>query len=438
MAESSVSEPGSAAQSGAGACPHINLFDPATQEDWYPAYDELRSDAPVYRIPGSDTFVLTRYDDVVWVSKRTDLFANGPAPKAALMRDEEAIRIYREKGRFRRAPLSTDPPVHRNYRSLVDGFFTPRGAAKQSDMITKVVNELIDSILVDIDACGGSAEIEFVERFALPLPVIVITTMLGFPLEDMEQLKVWSEAWVMPFAGNLSPEQQRYVAEQGVQFQHYIEAIIGEKRRQPDDSVISSLAHATFTEVDGTTRPLTDEEIIFTTDHLYIGGNETTTFALTSGLWLLLQTPGLLDRLRADLSLVPQFVEEILRIESPTQGLFRHTLDDVELHGVKIPAGSTVHLRFGAANRDAAMFSDPAALDLDRRNSARHVAFGQGEHHCPGAGLSRLEQVIAFTALISRIDGWILLPRNDYRHKPGLVLRALEELHVGISTLPLT
>ncbi len=403
----------------------VDLYDEHTQQDWYPTYATLRDEAPLYRIPNTNTYVLTRYDDIVFVSRHTELFANGPAPDAALLSDPEAIRIYRERGHRGRAPLSTDPPQHRRYRDMIDGFFSQRGADQQRELIERVVNELIDAFI-------GDDEIEFVSRFADPLPVAIITTMLGFPLADIPQLTIWSAAWVMPFAGRLTAEQQRYVAEQGVEFQQYILRVIAEKRTNPDDSIISHLTQATFEGVDGP-RPLTDEEILFTTDHLYIGGNETTTFALTSGLWLLLSTPDVEERLRADRSKLPRFVDEVLRLESPTQGLYRHCLVDVEMHGVVIPAGSTVHLRFAAANRDEAIFADPTVLNLDRINSARHFAFGQGEHHCPGAGLSRLEQVIAFDVLLNRIGGWSLAEgRNSFHHKPGFVLRALDELHVSI------
>jgi len=403
----------------------VDLMNPATQEDWYPAYDLLREAAPVFRMPGTDTYVLTRYEDVAWVSRRTDLFANGPSRSASLMWDAEAIRIYREEGHVRRAPLGSDPPVHRRYRALVDPFFTPAGAERRRGLVTQVVHDLIDGWI-------DRGEIELVRDFAMPLPVTVITTMLGLPLDDVPQLKEWSEAWVMPFAGGLTPEEQRYVARKGVEFQAYLREAIAGKRRSPDGSVLSHLAHATFDDPAGS-RPLTDAEIVDITDHLYIGGNETTTFALTSGVWLLLTNPAVEARVRADRSLVPQLVEEVLRLESPTQGLYRHALVDTEIAGVPIPKGSTVHLRFGAANRDPRQFPDPAVLDLDRPNAARHVAFGQGEHHCPGAGLSRLEQVIAIEALLDRLDEWWLVEgRNDFRHKPGLVLRALEELHVGL------
>ena len=405
----------------------VDLFAPATQGDWYPTYDLLREEAPVYRIPGTDTYVLTRYEDVAWVSRRTDLFLNGPAPSAALVKDEEAMRIYRERGRVRRTILGTDPPVHRRYRDLVDPFFNPRGAERRRGLIAGAVDELVDAW---IDRDG----IDFVTDFALPLPVRIITEMLGFDVADIPQLKAWSAAWVMPFAGGLTPEQQRFVAEQGTEFQAHIVATIEAKRRAPDDSVISHLAHAMFEAPEGP-RPLTEEEIVFITDHLYIGGNETTTFALTWGLRWLLDRPDLWERLRGDRTKVASFVEEVLRLDSPTQGLYRHTTADVELRGVTIPAGSTVHIRFGAANRDPRMFPDPASLDVDRTNSARHVAFGQGEHHCPGAGLSRLEQVIAWNRLLDRVERWELAPGASPTTMPGFVLWALESLPVRFSAV---
>jgi cytochrome P450 len=131
--------------------------------------------------------------------------------------------------------------------------------------------------------------------------------------------------------------------------------------------------------------------------------------------------------------MIEKFIEECLRLESPTQGMARHTTEDVEVNGALIPKGSTVHLRFAAGNRDPRFFPDADTLDLSRPNSHRNLAFGQGEHHCVGASLSRFEQRIAFRLLLERIEDWWLIPeKNDYRHRPGLVLRAIDELHIGI------
>ena len=199
------------------------------------------------------------------------------------------------------------------YRSLVDRFFTPAGAARRSQRSTALVDALSD-LFVDED------EIEFVMDFALPLPVTVITAMLGFPLADIARLKRWSEAWVMPVARGLTHDQEIYVAEQGVEFQRYIYDRLEERRRSPadPDDVLIHLVNVDATFPDGVTRRLSDAEIISMLDHLYAGGNETTTLALTSGLALLLTNPEVEARLRAEPARIPQFVEEVLRLESTT------------------------------------------------------------------------------------------------------------------------
>jgi cytochrome P450 len=404
----------------------IDLFSPEVQEDWYPTYDLLRSQAPVWRLPGTNTFFLTRFDDVSYVLRRTDLFLRGPGkstPVGNRPTRSASASVYEERGWPPIAPLAVNPPEHRRYRELVDPFFSAQGSERHRDLITSIAHELID----EVAACGQA---EYVADFALPLPVRVITVLLGFRQEDIPQLKAWSEAWVLPFRGPLTEEEEVWVAEQRVDFQHHIHRTIQEKRSSPDDSVISFLANqARF----AGERPLTDGEIIGMVDHLYIGGNETTTFAMTSGLWLMLATPGVKEAVQQEPALIRNLVEEVLRLESPTQGLPRTAATDTEIRGVAIPAGATVHLRYAAANRDDEMFTDPEQLKLDRANSFRHVAFSLGETHCPGAGLSRLEQSIAFRVVLDRLPDVHLLPGNDFTHQPNFTLRAIKELHIGFS-----
>jgi cytochrome P450 len=397
----------------------IDLFDPKVQENWYPTYRLLRDEFPVHRLPGSNTYIVTRYEDVLHVLRHQEIFPTG----GRTVRSYEAQRVYSEKGWERFTPLSTNPPDHRRYRILVDHFFDPQGATQWQPYIERTIHDLIDSF---IDASGENATTEIVNSFALPLPIKVITHILGFPDEDIPRLEAWSHAWVLPFSGPLSVDQEVWVAERVVEFQHYIDDVIEAKRVHPSDDVISHLCSAMF---DG--RPLSNHEIISIVDHLFIGGNETTTFAITSALWLLLREPDLYERVNAERSLVPQFVEEVLRLESPTQGLYRSVAVDTHIGDTPIPAGSIVHIRYAAANRDDRVFPDPDQLDLGRRNSRRHMAFSLGEHHCPGSGLSRLEQNLALEALLDRLPNLRLVPgSNDFRHQPGFVLRALEALHV--------
>ena len=398
----------------------VNLFDPEVEQHWYPTYDQLRAECPVYKMPESGIYFLTKFGDVQYALRHPELFPNGRGTNS-LLKTEQA-RSYWDKHGFRKqTPLGTNPPEHRAYRELIDHFFDARGTQTVRPMIEDTVERLLDT-------WRGRTDIDFVRDFAEPLPVEIITRMLGFPVSDIPQLRVWSSAWVMPFRMNLTPDEEMYVAEQGVAFQRYIHEIANERRVSPTDDVISHLAHARL----GDERLLEDWEIINIVDHLYIGGNETTTFALTSGIWLMLSRPTVEARLRADQTLVTEFVEEVLRLESPTQGLFRTAARDIELSGVEIPAGATVHLRYGAANRDPAMFECPAEVDLDRANKRRHVAFATGEHQCPGADLSRVEQVVALTAILRRFSALKLSDRNDYRWQSGFVLHALKELHLEV------
>lgn len=397
----------------------IDLFDPETQENWYPTYRLLRDHAPVYRVPGTNMFVVTRYDDVLHVLRHQDIFPTG----GAIARSPQAQRVYSDKGWQRITPLSTNPPDHRRYRELVDGHFDSSGAQRWRPFIESTITDLISGFAGPPDTPGST---EIIESFALPLPVRVITRILGFPETDIPRLKAWSSAWVLPFSGPLSPEREVWVAENVVEFQHYIASWISRKRADPTDDVLSALVAAT---VDG--RPLSDHELITIVDHLYIGGNETTTFALASGLWIMLREPGLYQRLRHDRRLVDPFIEEVLRLESPTQGLYRSVTCDTEISGTPIPAGSVVHIRYAAANRDERMFVEPDRVDLSRSNGRRHMAFSLGEHHCPGSGLSRLEQNLALNALLDRFDDLRLAPSNDFRHEPGFVLRALQRLEIS-------
>jgi cytochrome P450 len=395
---------------------HVDLFDPATQEDWYPTYRYLRDEQPVYRIPGTQEFVISRYDDIMHVLRHQKTFPTG----ASKRRSPAAQQVYDRGGWERMTPLGTNPPIHRHYRNLVDHFLGGPGL----DQWQPFVEATIDRLFTTFDHDGA---VEWISQFSSILPGTVITHMLGLPQSDFEQLRTWSSAWVLPFIRTLEPDEDIWVAEQVVDFYEYLAAAIAEKRANPDDRVISSLVRAEF----AGERPLTDQEIITIIDHLFIGGNETTTFAMASGLWIMLREPGLYDRLRHDRTLIPNFVEEALRIESPTQGLWRVVSEDTEIAGCPIPAGASVHLRYASANRDERVFECPHQVDLERPNVGRHMAFSLGEHHCPGAGLTRLEQVLTIEAALDRLPNLRFAPgKNDFTHIPMFAMRSLSELHL--------
>ena len=405
----------------------INFMDPLVQENWFEAYEVLHAQAPVYFMPECQMYVVTKYEDLREILHDPETFLNDydDGSSEALIHHPEAQALYREKGWPRLMPLSSNLPEHRAYRGMIDGFFTAGAAKAREPLIRRVIDELIDSWI-------DQGEIEFIASFAEPLPMMIIAEALGFPRIDLPRLKRWSAAWVKPFSRGLSVEEEVEAVGTHIEFQQYIHDTIVRKRAEPQDDVISHLANGEFADpLTGEPRKLSDAEIIGISDHLLTGGNETTTFALSSGLWLMFRQPELQQQLRDDRSKIRIFVEEALRVESPTQGLVRFAARDIEFQGVKIPKGAAVQVRYGAANRDADRFPDPGTVRLDRRAAASHFAFGAGEHVCPGAALSRFEQNLAWNILFDRIENIRAVPeKDDYRHLPGFWLRALEKIHM--------
>lgn len=406
----------------------IDFMDPVVQEDWFSAYDLIREASPAYYMEQIGMYVLTRYDDIEYVLRRPVEFTAGPDVEDTepLIKFEEARRLYDEKGWRRYTPLGENLPKHAHYRALVDPALTASAVKEKEPFIRQTINRLIDSWI-------DEKEIAFIDRFAEPLPMMVIAELLGFPPMDLPQLKVWSGAWVLPFSRGLSLADEIDAVEKHIELQHYIFDTMQQKRQKPQDDIISRLLTIEVEDADtNKKRPLTDTEIIGITDHLLIGGNETTTFALSNGLWLLFRNPDTLQSLIQNPGGIKNFVEESLRIESPTQGLYRFVRNDCEIGGVKIPAGATLSIRYGAGNHDPRRFPNPVQPDLERKNAGRHLAFGLGEHVCPGATLSRFEQRWAWEILLSRLTN--MKPaqgKNDYKHRPGIWVRALEEIYLS-------
>jgi cytochrome P450 len=417
----------------------VDLFAPETLQCPYAAYKQLRDAHPVYRIPGTDTWVLTRYEDIVDVLAKPAVFHHGPAqnPDASGSSQNDdglPVTVYEEEGEVIQAPLNSDPPNHRQYRNLIDSHFSARGVERHRELIEREAAALIDGWIND-------GRVEFVHQFAEPLPVAVITEIFGFGRERRSELFEWSYAWTLPFSGRLTPDQQAYVADQIGQFRAYIKATISRKRQEPDDTLVGNLVRASFRPVGEPERPLTVPEMVSMIEMLFTGGNHTSEHALGQMIMLMVRKPGFEHAVRANRDLVSGVVEEALRLESVVQGMFRNTSEEVAVGGTVIPKGATVHLRFGAANRDERVFPNPDELDPNRANRRRHVAFGLGEHHCPGAPLARLEMIIALNALLDRTCNWRLAPSDNAGvHRPGFIVRGLQELRLDFDrvTEPVT
>ena len=373
----------------------------------YPFYEELRREAPVYRIPSSGFYAVSRHADVMRILKDPEVFSSS-AMRLMMMSamtggiqnmplDLEEIRAEREKvakqlsfdpGMFLNAQsvISSDPPLHGKLRSIVNRGFTPRRIAALEPRIREIARGLLDRAL-------AGSPFDLVKDYSIPLPVQVIAELLGVEPEKRADFKRWSDTVVSALSGSAAGPQEM-IATFG-QFAAYFGEIIERRRAKPADDLISALVRA---EEGDTLSPV---EVVMFAVLLLVAGNETTTNLISNGMLALLGHPNQLEKVRGDLGLVPGFVEEALRYDSPVQVLFRQARQDVEVAGTTIPKGSMVLPIFASANRDERQYPEAARFEITR-NPQAHVAFRFGIHFCLGASLARLEARVAFEELLAR------------------------------------
>ena len=398
-----------------------SLMDPAIQENPYPYYAALHAQAPVYRMPDTGAYLVSRYRDVQYVLQHPEIWSNDLLGKAgfSMFQHEEARQVLEAGGWPRDTRLQSDPPAHRVYRALV----APAFAAGRVRALEAFVRE---QALALAEGLAVSPECEFIASFAAEFPIRVIARLLGLPAADAARIGRWSDAWGEPLGAGISRDREIEVAHLGVELQQYLAAWMQQKLDEPGEDLLSELAAARFP--DGSPLPMAEKMGL--AEHLIVGGHETVRSALASGLRLLVEKPDVEAELRGDPKLLRTFVEEVLRLESPSQGFFRYALAEARIAGVTVPRGAMVQLRFAAANRDPEHFPDPARLDLRRSNAGAHMAFSQGEHHCIGAPQARLELVTPFGVLLERFRRFSLVARQTPEYLPGLALRSLKALHV--------
>ncbi|MBI1181746.1 MAG: cytochrome P450 [Alphaproteobacteria bacterium] len=403
-----------------------SLLDPATQRCPHAHYRDLRDNAPVYRMPETGMYVVSRYDLLLQVMRNPALFSSKPPPGArAGLSCPEAERIVEEEGYGRGTPSmqNNDEPAHTVYRKLVDHAFRARRIREMEAYIDDVVEERI-SRFSDLSHCDVVAEL------AVPVPLYVIADQLGIPRSEYRRFKEWSDAWLAGLGMPMPEEALIAAARQVVELQRYLKERIDERRASPRDDILSDLTQATY----GGERPLADREILSMVEQLLVAGNETTTNGISAGLLRLATDSVLQDRLRANPGDVKAFVEETLRYESPVQGLFRYVMADTELGGCAIPAGSVVHIRYAAGNLDERKFAEAAAFDIDRPNNGAHLAFGSGIHHCVGSQLARAEMLAAFRSMLRHfktID--LAVAPEEIGYHPSFALRGVRSLPLSLA-----
>lgn len=394
------------------------VFDPTSDallQERYGVYRTMREHAPVYPVSGAPfpIRVLFRYRDVAAVLKSPAFVREARNAGHELPVREETRRIRELLATWM---LLRDPPDHTRLRGLVSKAFTPRAVAAMEGFIRQTAEALLDRM-------QGQGEADLLRDFAEPLPVIVITRLLGAPDEDRERFRRWARI-IAAYLGAWSAEDvPPEVSAAAVEMADYMGALLERRRREPGEDLISALLVAE----EGGHR-LSHDEVIGTAIMLLTAGHETTVNLIANGTYALLRHPQELERLRRSPELVPLAVEELLRYDSPVQMTARHGATPVEIGGVHWQRGDAVLLMLGSANRDPEAFPDADRLDVGRQPN-EHLAFGHGAHYCVGAGVARLEGRVAFTVMLERLRGLRLV--REPRYVPNVAFRALESLPVA-------
>ena len=382
-------------------------------DDPYPWYAALRAQDPIHALEGGGVF-LSRYDDAIAVYRNPGASSDKKAEFAPKLGDSPLYEHHTTSLVF------NDPPLHTRVRRIIMGAVNQRAIARMEHDVAR----LVDALLEDMATKG---EIDFIADFAAQIPIEVIGNLLDIPRPERSPLRGWSVAILTGLEPKLTPEMFNAGNRAVTEFIAYLKVLIAERRSKPGDYESDVLTRLLQGEKDG--EKLTDTELYHQCIFLLNAGHETTTNLIGNGLWALLNNPGELATLRADTSLVPTAVEEMLRFDGPIQLNNRRLLDPMTLGGSILPAGTPITIGSGAANHDASQFADPDRFDVARKPN-RHLAFGQGDHVCVGMNVARMEGRIAFTRLLAKFPKIALAgePERDRRVR----FRGLRRLPVRV------
>jgi cytochrome P450 len=404
----------------------LDFFSAEVQECPFQIYRQLQDEAPVWQMPGTNVFVVTRYSDIRDIIRDPARFSSSfGALLNAGSSNTEVDAIYGQGYEMVETLLTQDPPRHRVYRNLVNKVFSNKRIEGMRDYIQSITDELIDAWIDD-------GEVDLMNRLCVPLPIYVIADQLGVPRAELPLIKKWSDASASRLGRLADEEQQIQNAKDIVEFQHYFADLIDRMRESPEDNIISDLANNTIDEG----RLLTKPEALGMIQQILVAGNETSTAGIAGGVVLLIENSDEQTKLRNNPDLIPGAVEEILRLETPTTGMWRTATEDTEVGGVPIPKGAFLMVRFAAGNRDESVFSCGHEMKVDRDNASNHLAFGQGTHFCLGAQLARSEMQITLGSLLARTDNWGLVEgKNTLTHNPNVLLRGLRDLYISFDKI---
>jgi cytochrome P450 family 144 len=395
------------------------LLDPAVIDDPYPFYRDLQARAPVWEIPGTGIFTVATAGLVTEAAGRTEDFSSNM--QCLLYRDDAGQPCRLSFGDAASQALATaDPPVHALHRAAV----FPELIARRMDALEPDIAGLAGECVTRALDSGGTAE--FMTAVANVVPITVTSRLIGFRDADAGQLLSAAFDSTALVGSALTFDELMLLATRSAEIQDWIAGQVTAARQDPGADILGAVAAAVNSGVFGVPEASSILHILLS------AGGESTTSLLGNAVRLLAERPGLQDQLRGSPGLIPRFVEEVLRLESPFRYQMRSVPRDTALGGVSLPAGSTVLLLFGAANRDAAEFDRPDELDLQRRQPRQHLAFGRGIHYCVGAPLARVEARIVISVLLDRTTAITLDPDRPPRWVQSLIVRRHEELPVRL------
>jgi cytochrome P450 len=412
--------------------PSADFFtDQALIEDPYPYYEFVREQGPVWPEPHHGAYIVTGYDEIAAIYRDPDTFSScsafgGPFttfPEPVAGDDVRAVvEKYRRSFPNGESFITWDPPEHTAHRGLMMRLLTPKRLQENERFMTSLADRQI-AAFVDAGRC------EFIGEYAQPLALLVIADLLGIPAEDHPSIRAAFVAHGTAGAVGEQTEETDFLGFLEQWFSRYIH----DRRHSPQDDVLTQMALAPFP--DGTTPEVAD--VVRVATLLFAGGQGTAARFLGNAMKLIAERPELQDTLRDHPDRVPQFIEEMLRVNSPVKVNFRMAVVTTELGGVRIPAGSNVVMLLGAADRDTRRFVCPAEFELDRPNAREHIAFGRGVHSCPGGPLVRAEGRITLERMLGRLNHIRVAEEHHgpagtrtFDYTPSYILRGVEALHL--------
>jgi cytochrome P450 len=406
--------------------------------DPYPYFDWLRAKCPVQREPQYGVYMVTGYEEACAVYTDPATFSScnsvtGPFPgfpEAIEGRDEaevqRVVEAHRHELPFSDQILTKDPPEHRDHRHLLMRQLTPKRLKESEEFVWRLADRQLEPLVAQ-----GSCEL--IGEYANPYTLYVIADLLGVPEDEHEEFREAlarrpHEDAVGSTKDSMSQNPLAWLYER---FSRYV----SDRRESPRDDVLTALATTTFP--DGTLPEVI--EVVRVAANVFAAGQETTVRLLGTALQVIAERPDVQATLRSQRELVPDFVEEVLRIESPVKGDFRLSMRPTTVGGFDLPAGATVMVLNGAANRDPRHFEDPSELRVDRRNAREHLAFGRGVHACPGGSLARLEARVSIERFLDRTSDIRISDEHHgpagerrFSHVPTFILRGLTRLHLEL------